>query len=141
MLNGGSNVGGHLSHAWLYVRIHDSGFMINVFQSPGKFNNKVSLEENEKLGMYDAGDAAVNICLKKHHHDSSQDKDKIYTSQSDFDWYKVHFGSLTVYRFQITCDCKKVDRTKRCSRFLPMSQQGWGGYMGTLGNSYYLPRN
>lgn len=113
--------------------------LTNVFESSGKFDNKVSVEENEKHGMYDNGDAAVNICLKKHH--KKNDKEKIYVSQSDFDWYKVHFGSLTIYRFRLTCSCKNLASGKTCSKVLPMNQQGWGGYMGTLGNGYYQPRN
>lgn len=114
---------------------------LNFVRLTGKFENKINAEENEKLGIYDAGDAAVNTCLKKKHKTSDADKDKIFVSQEDFDLYKIHFGSLTVYRFQISCECNNQDGTeKKCSRFLPMNQQGWGGYMGTLGNSYYLPR-
>lgn len=102
----------------------------------------MDFEENEKLGIYDAGDAAVNICLKKHEEKMKEnEKNNIFISQMDFDWYKIHFGSMTVYRFEISCTCDDVPPGSTCSRFLPMDEQGWGGYMGTLGNGYFVPRN
>lgn len=103
----------------------------------GKFDNEVDEDKNEQLGIYDAGDSAVNECLKKK---QQTNKDGIFISQSDYDIYKVHFGSLTVYRFSLKCKCNNLSPSKRCSKFLPMSQQGWGGYMGTLTNSYFVPR-
>lgn len=93
--------------------------------------------KNEELGIFDAGDKAVNECLKKKQKD---DENSIYTSQADYDIYKVHFGSLTVYRFTIKCKCSNLTPSQHCSRFLPYSQQGWGGYMGSLTNSYFVPR-
>ena len=93
--------------------------------------------ENEKHGIYDAGDEAVNECLKNK---KKPDKDKIFVNEEDFDIYKVHFGSLTVYRFTLKCKCNNLPPSKQCSKFLPSSQQGWGGYMGSLTNSYFIPR-
>lgn len=121
------------------------GFMLDIWvkfylwalSSTGKFNNVVDEDKNEKLGIYDAGDSAVNECLKKK---QQANKDGIFISQSDYDIYKVHFGSLTVYRFSLKCKCNNLPSSKRCSKFLPMSQQGWGGYMGTLNNGYFVPR-
>lgn len=103
----------------------------------GKFNNVVDEDKNEELGIYDAGDSAVNECLKKK---QQANKDGIFISQSDYDIYEVHFGSLTVYRFSLKCKCNNLPSSKRCGKFLPMSQQGWGGYMGTLNNGYFVPR-
>lgn len=104
----------------------------------GKFDNDVDEDKNEKLGIYDAGDSAVNECLKKKQHQT--DKEQIFVSQSDYDLYKVHFGSLTVYRFSLKCKCNNLSPSKKCAKFLPMSEQGWGGYMGTLTNSFFNPR-
>lgn len=104
----------------------------------GKFNNEVDEDKNEQLGIYDAGDAAVNECLKKKQ--QTNITDQIFISQSDYNIYKVHFGSLTVYRFSLKCKCNNLSPSKKCAKFLPMSQQGWGGYMGTLTNSYFVPR-
>ena len=92
---------------------------------------------NYKAGIFDAGDAAVNECLKNK---QKPDKNNIFISQHDFDVYKIHFGSLSVYRFTLKCKCNNLSSSQRCSRFLPFSQQGWGGYMGTLTNSYFVPR-
>merc|ERR1712168_111101 len=55
----------------------------------GKFDNDVDEDKNEKLGIYDAGDSAVNECLKKKQQQT--DKEQIFVSQSDYDLYKVHF--------------------------------------------------
>lgn len=93
--------------------------------------------KNERLGIFDAGDEAVNECLKNK---EKPDKDKIFISQTDYDIYKIHFGSLTVYRFTLKCKCNNLPPSKQCTRFLPFSQQGWGGYMGSLTNSYFVPR-
>ena len=111
--------------------------MMVLCRFTGKFNNVVDEDKNEQLGIYDAGDSAVNECLKKK---QQANKDGIFISQSDYDVYKVHFGSLTVYRFSLKCKCNNLSSSKRCSKFLPMSQQGWGGYMGTLTNGYFVPR-
>ena len=97
----------------------------------------VNVIENEKLGIFDAGDEAVNECLKNK---QKADKDKIFISQADYNVYKIHFGSLSVYRFTLKCKCNNLPPSKKCSRFLPFSQQGWGGYMGSLTNSYFVPR-
>lgn len=80
----------------------------------------------------------MNECLKKKQHQT--DKEQIFVSQSDYDLYKVHFGSLTVYRFSLKCKCNNLSPSKKCAKFLPMSEQGWGGYMGTLTNSFFNPR-
>lgn len=100
-------------------------------------NFGANVMQNEELGIFDAGDAAVNECLKNK---QKPDKDNIYISQSDYDIYKVHFGSLSVYRFTLRCKCNHLSPSKECSRFLPYSQQRWGGYMGSLTNSYFVPR-
>lgn len=104
----------------------------------GKVDNDVDEDRNEQLGIYDAGDTAVNECLKKKQQQT--DEDQIFVSQSDYDLYKVHFGSLTVYRFTLKCKCNNLSPSKKCAKFLPMSEQGWGGYMGTLTNSFFVPR-
>ena len=119
----------------LLFRLHN--LYLCALSCTGKFNNAVDEDKNEKLGIFDAGDSAVNECLKKK---QQANKDGIFISQSDYDIYKIHFGSLTVYRFSLKCKCNNVPSSKRCSRFLPMSQQGWGGYMGTLTNGYFVPR-
>ena len=80
----------------------------------------------------------MNECLKKKQHQT--DKEQIFVSQSDYDLYKVHFGSLTVYRFSLKCKCNNLSPSKKCAKFLPKSEQGWGGYMGTLTNSFFNPR-
>lgn len=80
----------------------------------------------------------MNECLKKKQQQT--DKEQIFVSQSDYDLYKVHFGSLTVYRFSLKCKCNNLSPSKKCAKFLPMSEQGWGGYMGTLTNSFFNPR-
>ena len=80
----------------------------------------------------------MNECLKKKQHQT--DKEQIFVSQSDYDLYKVHFGSLTVYRFSLKCKCNNLSPSKKCAKFLPMSKQGWGGYMGTLTNGFFNPR-
>lgn len=93
--------------------------------------------KNEEAGIFDAGDEAVNECLKDK---QKANKNNIYISQSDYDIYKIHFGSLSVYRFTLKCKCKNLSGSQHCARFLPYSQQGWGGYMGSLTNSYFVPR-
>lgn len=115
------------------------GYNNNDFSFSGEDSDKdyASAMKNEKLGIYDAGDAAVNECLKNK---QKPDKDNIFINQETYDIYKVHFGSLTVYRFTLKCKCNNLPPSKHCSRFLPFSQQGWGGYMGTLTNSYFVPR-
>lgn len=112
-----------------YRKLHSS--------QPAGEDFDVNVMKNEELGIFDAGDKAVNECLKKKQKD---DENSIYTSQADYDIYKVHFGSLTVYRFTIKCKCSNLTPSQHCSRFLPYSQQGWGGYMGSLTNSYFVPR-
>ena len=98
---------------------------------------KVQTQDNKANGFYDEGDAAVNFCLK----DKPDEKGRIYQSQSTYDPKNVHLGSLTVYRFNIKCVCKETrSNTQRCSRVLPMSQQGWSGYMGTFANGFYNER-
>jgi len=118
----------------LHVKV---SFYLCASSFTGKFNNVVDEDKNEQLGIYDAGDSAVNECLKKK---QQANKDGIFISQSDYDVYKVHFGSLTVYRFSLKCKCSNLPSSKRCSKFLPMSQQGWGGYMGTLTNGFFVSR-
>ena len=94
-------------------------------------------QNNRKSGFYDEGDAAVNYCLK----DKTKDKGRIYQSQSTYDPKNIHLGSMTVYRFNIKCICNNAaSDSEQCSRMLPMSQQGWGGYMGSVGNGFYKKR-
>jgi len=98
---------------------------------------KAMPQNNKKSGFYDEGDAAVNYCLK----DKAKDKGRIYQSQSTYDPKNIHLGSMTVYRFNIKCICNNVaSDNEQCSRMLPMSQQGWGGYMGSVANGFYNKR-
>ena len=117
-------------HVWV-------NFYLCALSCTGKFDNVVDEDKNEELGIYDAGDSAVNECLKKK---QQANKDGIFVSQSDFRSVLCRYRSLTVYRFTLKCKCNNLSSSKRCSRFLPMSQQGWGGYMGTLTNGYFVPR-
>ena len=124
-----------------------SRYNLEIFLAFNRFSMIFFLEEesdsdtlawrNYKAGIFDAGDAAVNECLKNKR---KPDKGNIFISQHDFDVYKIHFGSLSVYRFTLKCKCNNLSSSQRCSRFLPFSQQSWGGYMGTLTNSYFVPR-
>ena len=103
----------------------------------GQFNNKVDVEKNFNLGHYDDGDTATNICLEKNEHGDSE---TFYISQANFNYTSLHFGNLTVSRFRLTCHCEDMNPGQTCSEFLPMDKQSWGGYMGTLSNSYFIPR-
>ena len=102
----------------------------------GKFDNSVNITANRNAGHYDEGDAATNLCLEK-----NEDKETFYVSQANYDYKSLRFGNLTVYRFRLECQCNKLKHLETCSDFLPMDKQGWGGYMGTLGNSYFIPRH
>ena len=99
---------------------------------------KAEPQDNKKIGFYDEGDAAVNFCLKG----KTIDKGHIFQSQSTYDPKNIHLGSMTVYRFNIGCVCKDTPmENQRCSRMLPIAQQGWGGYMGRVGNGFVNKRN
>ena len=102
----------------------------------GKFENIVNITANLEKGHYDEGDTATNLCLKK-----NQDQETFYISQENYDYKSLRFGNLTVYRFRLECQCGGLSHSETCSDFLPMDKQGWGGYMGTLGNSYFIPRH
>eukprot|EP00795_Rhopilema_esculentum_P015250 gene15250-6458_t len=84
-------------------------------------------------GFYDAGDEAVNFCLK----DRAVGKDRFYQSQTTYDARRLLFGTLTVYRFNIKCVCKNLRAGQKCAKMLPMKQQGWAGYMGSFANGFY----
>ncbi|XP_066299151.1 uncharacterized protein [Branchiostoma lanceolatum] len=62
-----------------------------------------------------------------------------YQSQTNYNPFDVHMGAMTIYRVKIRCDCPDEEKD-RCSRVLPYSEQGWAGYMGTHGTSFYVPR-
>ena len=100
----------------------------------GKFKIDIDIDENREKGYYDEGDTAVNHCLKNR----TQEVKGTFDSQSTYDPTKIHPGRLIVYRFNIKCLCK--DPNQKCAKMLPMSQQGWGGYMGTLANGFYNER-
>ena len=46
-------------------------------------------------------------------------------------------GVMTLYRFQVTCECEKG---KKCAKVLPQQEQGWAGYMGSMSNGYFNNR-
>lgn len=98
----------------------------------------MDVETNRKLGHYDEGDTATNICLGK---DRKADSETFYISQANYNYTSLHFGNLTVYRFRLSCGCSDMKRGETCSEFLPMDKQGWAGYMGTLSNGYFIPRS
>ena len=111
-------------------------YVMNINCFPGKV--KPGPQDNVKNGFYDEGDEAVNFCLKN----KKVEKGRIYQSQSTYDPKNIHLGSMTVYRFNIKCVCNDVSSVnERCSRVLPMSHQGWGGYMGSVGNGFFNKRN
>ena len=95
----------------------------------------MNITENMRKGHYDEGDAATNLCLEKH-----GDEETFYISQQNYDYKALRFGNLTVYRFRLECECEGLKHSETCSKFLSMDKQAWGGYMGTLGNSYFIPR-
>lgn len=103
----------------------------------GKFENKVDIEKNLELGHYDEGDTATNMCLGK---EKKQESETFFISQTNYNYTSLHFGNLTIYRFRLTCSCEGIKLGESCSEFLPMNKQGWAGYMGTLSNSYFIPR-
>lgn len=111
-----------------------------VLQHKFIFAGNVKLDidpsKNHANGFYDEGDTAVNFCLKNR----TEEKGKIFQSQSNYDPHKLQFGRMVVYRFNIKCICKAKSANQKCAMMLPMSQQGWGGYMGTLANGFYNAR-
>ena len=97
--------------------------------------NRVNISANMQQGHYDEGDAATNLCLEQR-----QSKETFHVSQENYKHKSQRFGNLTVYRFRLKCECSKIENSQVCSDFLPMEKQAWGGYLGTLGNSYFVPR-
>ncbi|KAK3106966.1 hypothetical protein FSP39_004149 [Pinctada imbricata] len=80
-------------------------------------------------------------CLDRSDHDLPDDH--TYQSQTSYDPFNIHMGQMTVYRLRLTCKCgekKKESDKSRCSQILPYNQQQWGAYMGTYGDSHWIPR-
>ena len=69
--------------------------------------------------------------------------DGIYETPSDYDPLTVNMGQLTVYRFNIRCQCnenllrEEIDGYQRCGQFLPYENQGWPSFMGAFGDSKF----
>lgn len=111
-----------------------TNLLLRLFH-PGKtasqHNNSTTKIINS--GIYDPNSASVKHCLQNRLLNAA-DKDNEYGHGTD------NVGYMTVHRYNIKCFCKKTLSHQECTKILPMNQQEWGGYMGTLGNGFFNKR-
>lgn len=102
-----------------------------------RFNRK-----SKYFGMdSDAYEKAVTEECLNTHQDQSK---KIPHHHDNYNPFYIPMGQMTIYRLRLKCTCAESEDIKsgkkRCARTLPFEEQQWPSYMGSNGDSHWLPR-
>uniref|UniRef100_A0A2C9JEN2 FAM234A/B beta-propeller domain-containing protein n=1 Tax=Biomphalaria glabrata TaxID=6526 RepID=A0A2C9JEN2_BIOGL len=87
-------------------------------------------------------EAATMECLKLSDHQVSEEG--VYThSDDEYNPLDLNMGQMTIYRLRLKFSCSQRDNSTeskyKCATVLPYTQQRWAGYMGSNGDSHWLP--
>ncbi|XP_059161423.1 uncharacterized protein LOC131944658 isoform X2 [Physella acuta] len=114
-------------------KLAQEGVVRNVASSP---YFQLSHEEYEE--------AITKDCLKLSDH--LAEEEGTYSNSDDaYNPLDLNMGQMTVYRLRLKFSCSKLanstESNAQCANLLPFSQQKWGAYMGTNGDSHWtLPK-
>ena len=100
-----------------------------------KLQDKIQDKDQEEISKIIEG--LETKCLKRSGH--MADGSLIYETPSDYDPLSINMGQMVVYRFSVRCVCNpsSLSYGQRCGNVLPWERQGWGAYMGTVGDSKF----